>query len=103
VTVAVDFLDRVEHASEAPWLPVEAPGSKPVEAEAGPSLASKWAHGPIEEAVGILVGLGRTYEVEILQEALGVVSADEKAIDGFVSDLWAEDWSSPEDAIFDTW
>ena len=39
--------------------------------------------------------------VLVLDEA--VERLDEKASRNYVSQLWAEDWDSPEDSVYDTW
>lgn len=44
-----------------------------------------------------------TGNVEIIVDEARVTPTDDEFMRSYVSRLWAEDWDSPEDAVYDTW
>lgn len=41
--------------------------------------------------------------VRVIVDESPVPPTDDELMRGYVSQLWAEDWDSPEDAVYDTW
>jgi hypothetical protein len=67
----------------------------------GTSLTERWQYtDTISELVDELQNTGRQQEAAAVKRVLGH-DDDEAAMRAYVSRLWAEDWDSPEDAIYD--
>lgn len=67
----------------------------------GGALAERWQH--VDEVVAIidaLVHAGRGREAAAIERVLGH-DDDEAAMRAYVSRLWADDWNSPEDSVYD--
>ena len=45
----------------------------------------------------------RTLATERMGVVLDLFDPEDAAVRDYVSQLWAEDWDSPEDEIYDTW
>lgn len=68
------------------------------------SLTERWDHrDPIEELVDELRRLGRDREAERVRAVLDAsASEDDALMRAFVSERWADDWASAEDAVYDS-
>lgn len=87
-------------------LKPDTPGSKKRQPPASSridrtSFADRWQYTDIiAELVDELSATGRTREAAAVKRVLGH-DDDEAAMRAYVSRLWAEDWDSPEDSVYD--
>lgn len=61
-----------------------------------------------KEHVSLMVHPARAQEVDVMIAASSLPAPEseaayEDAVRQYVSALWAEDWDSPEDSVYDTW
>jgi hypothetical protein len=64
-------------------------------------LASRWQYTDvIPELLSELIATGRSSEAAAIERVLGH-DDDEAAMRAYVSRLWAEDWDSDEDSVYD--
>jgi len=65
------------------------------------TFAARWQHADaVSELISELFISGRTREAAAIRRVLGH-DDDEAAMRAYVSRLWAEDWDSPEDSVYD--
>jgi hypothetical protein len=89
-----DDLDEV--GTEAPPRPLPPTTGKPRR-----GVSDRWhSPDPLAELIDVLKLTGRPHEAEIIERVLGL-DDDEQAMRAYVFQQWAEDWDSPEDAIYD--
>lgn len=86
-------------ASEAPWIGED----PPPEEDVAPKLVADWNYGdPIDELIRVLISLGQSTEAEAIRRVLVEETLEEDLmIRSLVSAKWAEDWTSPEDSVYD--
>jgi hypothetical protein len=64
-------------------------------------LSERWRHpDAVSELLAELVSSGRSREAAAIRHVLGH-DDDEAAMRAYVSRLWADDWNSPEDSVYD--
>jgi hypothetical protein len=87
--------------STGPDTPVSKESPVPYDEPDGSSLADRWQYPDIvAQLVDELAATGRDREAAAIRRVLGH-DDDEAAMRAYVSRLWAEDWMSPEDSIYD--
>lgn len=65
-------------------------------------LASRWQYADvILELLSELIATGRSSEAAAIERVLGH-DDDEAAMRAYVSRLWADDWDSDEDSVYDS-
>jgi hypothetical protein len=64
-------------------------------------FVNRWSYpDTVAELIGELVASGRKREAAAIRRVLGH-DDDEAAMRAYVSRLWADDWDSPEDSVYD--
>jgi hypothetical protein len=87
--------------STGPDTPVSKESPVTYDEPDGSSLADRWQYPDIvAQLVDELAATGRDREAAAIRRVLGH-DDDEAAMRAYVSRLWAEDWMSPEDSIYD--
>jgi hypothetical protein len=68
-------------------------------------FSAHWRHlDPVDGVLRQLEEAGRGHEAELIKAVLAHAVddiVDDQAIKAYVSTLWAEDWNSEEDALYD--
>lgn len=95
--------DAVPAATATPSLFVVDPQSSvpSPQRERRGDLATRWRYTDvIPELLSELIATGRSSEAVAIERVLGH-DDDEAAMRAYVSRLWAEDWDSDEDSVYD--